>query len=73
VGSRSNEEQFVSYLLFADGTLFFCEANPNHLCHLHYLFLCFEINVVKSELVLVAVEDVEGLAHVLVVGFLLCQ
>jgi hypothetical protein len=54
-----------------DDTLIFCEANTDHLHHLCYISLCFEvvlglkINLAKYELVLVgAVEDVGGLVHI---------
>ena len=46
-----------THLLFANDTLIFCGANPNHLRHLCCLFLCFEaasslkINLAKLELV----------------------
>jgi hypothetical protein len=33
----------ISHLLFAEGTLIFCGANPNHFHNLHCLFLCFEV------------------------------
>jgi hypothetical protein len=54
--------------LFADDTLIFCEADPDYLHLLQYLFLCFEvilglkINLAKSELVILGnVNNVEGL------------
>jgi hypothetical protein len=57
---------------FANDTLFFCEANPNHLRSLRSLFLCFEvvsglmINMAKLELVLVGdVTNVEGMGNIL--------
>jgi hypothetical protein len=46
---------------FADDTLIFCEANPDHLRNLCSLFLCFEvvsglrINLPKLELVMLAI------------------
>jgi hypothetical protein len=77
IGSR-NVCPFKISLLFADDTLIVCRANPDHLCNLHFLFLCFEavsgfrINLVKSELVPVGnFNNVEGLASILVVGSLL--
>jgi hypothetical protein len=57
VGSRGSEVVNISHLLFADGTLAFCGANPDHLRYLRALFLCFEaasdlkINLAKSLLV----------------------
>jgi hypothetical protein len=57
VGSRNNIWFLVSHILFVDDTLIFCEENHEQLCHLHCLFLCFEvvsrlkINLSKSELV----------------------
>jgi hypothetical protein len=44
MGSRNNDELLVSHILFAEDTfIFFCEANHEQLCHLHCLFLCFEV------------------------------
>jgi hypothetical protein len=61
--------------LFADNTLIFCLATPNHLCYLRALFLCSEvvsnlkINLAESELVLVCnVDNVDGLADFLGCG-----
>jgi hypothetical protein len=72
VGSRSNDEFLVFRLHFADDTLIFRKAIPDHLSNLRCVFLCFEavsrlrINLAKSELVPIgAVEDVEGLACLL--------
>jgi hypothetical protein len=42
VGSRNHEEMIVSYLLFANDKLIFCEPSCEQLCNLHCLFLCFE-------------------------------
>jgi hypothetical protein len=33
----------ISRLLFANDTLIFCGVDPNHLCNLRGLFLCFEV------------------------------
>jgi hypothetical protein len=71
--SVGNVGGFVfSYLLFAEDTLMFCDANPIHLCHMCCLFLCFEvasslkINLVRSELVPIGnVEHVERLVGIL--------
>jgi hypothetical protein len=38
VGTRTD----ISHLLFVDDILLFCGANPNHLCNIQSLFLCFE-------------------------------
>jgi hypothetical protein len=64
-----------SHLLFADDTLIFYGANPVHLRHLRFLFLCFEvasglkINLATSELLPVGnVEHVERLARILGCG-----
>jgi hypothetical protein len=75
VGSRRSEVVNISHLLFTGDTLVFCGANPEHLCYLRALFLCFEavsdlkINLAKSVLVLVGcVDNVDWLAS-WVVGF----
>ena len=74
--SLGNASGFVcSHLLFYNDTLIFYSANPNHLRHLHCLFLCFEagsslkVNLNKSELVPVRdVDQVEGLDDILGCG-----
>jgi hypothetical protein len=39
VGSRSNYVIILSYLLFADDTWIFCEANPEHLSNLGFSYV----------------------------------
>jgi hypothetical protein len=65
----------ISNLLFANDTLIFCGADPNHLRNLHGLFLCFEAvsglktNLAKSELVPVGnVDNVTQLTGILGCG-----
>ena len=65
----------ISHLVFTDGTLIFCGADPNHLYNLRSLFLLFEAvlglkaNLAKSELVLVGnVDNVARLAWILGCG-----
>jgi hypothetical protein len=72
VGTQNVGGIDISHFLFPDDTLIFYVADPDHLCHLRCLFLCFEavsslkINLAKLELVLVGnVNDVEGLARIL--------
>jgi hypothetical protein len=74
VGSRPPAVN-ISHLLFADDTLIFCGANPNHLRHLCALLLCFEaafglkVNLAKS--VLVSVGNVDNMDKL--VGILGCE
>jgi len=72
MGSRNIGALSISHLLFANDTLIFCGANPNHLYYLCALFLCFEavsslkINMAKPKLVLVGnVTNVARLADIL--------
>jgi hypothetical protein len=42
MGAWNVGEIDIFHLLFADDTLIFNGVNPDHLCHLRCLFLCFE-------------------------------
>lgn len=62
----------MSHFLFADDTLIFCDANPDHLLHLRYVLTWFEVitglcvNLRKFDLVPVGfVNDIESLANIL--------
>jgi len=63
VGSSSNEVINISHLLFANDTLVFCGASPDHLLYLRMLLLSFEavsglkINLDKSVLVPMSLMD----------------
>jgi len=72
MGFGSNEMINISHLLFADDTLDFCGANPDHLLYLRMLLLSFEavsglkINLDKSVLVPVGhVNNMDDLAGIL--------
>jgi hypothetical protein len=65
----------ISHILFADDTLFFCGANPDHLHFLCVLIVCLavvyglKVNLAKLVLVPVGnVENVDGLASILGCG-----
>jgi hypothetical protein len=75
VGSGSNGVINISHMLFADDTLVFCGANPDHLIYLHMLLLSFEavsglkINLDKSVLVPVGhMDHMDDLAGILGCG-----
>uniref|UniRef100_A0A2N9I786 Reverse transcriptase domain-containing protein n=1 Tax=Fagus sylvatica TaxID=28930 RepID=A0A2N9I786_FAGSY len=72
VGSLDNNVMLISHLLFADDTLIFSDANPDHIFHIRLVFTWFEaisglkINLCKSEMVPVGhVPDLERLADIL--------
>jgi hypothetical protein len=72
VGSRDTHWVHVSHLLFADDTLIFSDANPEHIFNLRLLFTWFEaisglrINFNKSEMVPVGnVVNMAGLAAIM--------
>jgi hypothetical protein len=72
VGSSDRHVVRVSHLLFADDTLVFSDANPEHIFNLHLLVTWFEavsglkINLNKSEMVPVgSVPDLEELAGIM--------
>ena len=72
VGSTDSHLVPVSHLLFADDTLIFSDANPDHIFNMHLLFTWFKavlglkINLNKSEMVPVgSVPDLEDLAGII--------
>ena len=72
VGGVATVPLEISHLLFADDTLIFCEADPDHLFHLRSILIWFEassglrVNLGKSELVQVGdVPILEELADIL--------
>jgi hypothetical protein len=72
VETRHSNVVNISHMLFANDTLVFCGADPNHLHYLRALFLCFEVvsgskvNLAKS--ILVPTGNVDGLAGILGCG-----
>jgi hypothetical protein len=65
----------ISHILFADDTLFYCGASPDHLHYLCVLIVCFavvyglKVNLAKLVLVpAVNVENMDGLAGILGCG-----
>nr|CAN73960.1 hypothetical protein VITISV_023007 [Vitis vinifera] len=69
IQGRGGMEINVSYLLFADDTIIFCEARQDHITYLSWILVWFEaasglrINLAKSEVIPVGeVEDIEMLA-----------
>ena len=75
VGSTASPSVMVSYLLFVDDTLIFCDANPSQIANLRTILAKFEgvsglhINLEKSELVLVGgVHNLTALVGLLECG-----
>ena len=72
VGSSDRQQVVISYLLFADDTLIFCDVDPHQLTSLRYVFTWFEavfglkINLGKSKLVPVGkVGNMDSLVDIL--------
>ena len=72
VGSLDNGLLHISHLLFADDTLIFSDANPDHIFHIWLLFTWFEavsglkINLCKSEMMPVGhVPDLDSLVEIM--------
>ena len=70
--SRRGGGESVSYILFADDTILFCDANVEQILHIPLLLLSFQVvtglkvNVHKNEMVLIGeVDDVQALADIL--------
>ena len=69
IKGRDGAALTISYLLYKDYTIIFCEAKEEQLLHLSWILLWFgassgmKINLNKSELILVgAVENTDALA-----------
>ena len=69
---RRGRGECVSYLLFADDTILFCDAEVEQVLHVRLLLLCFQavtglkVNVAKSEMVPIGeVNNVHVLAKIL--------
>ena len=72
VASRQGGGVGVSYLLFADDTILFCDADEEQILHVRMLLLCFQavtglkVNVLKSEMIPIGeVPNVFVLAEIL--------
>jgi hypothetical protein len=71
VGHVHNSGLSITYLLFVDDTLIFCDADMEQLRNLRCLFFCFEatsglkINLLKSEIVPIGeMQDIGLLANI---------
>ena len=72
VEGRRVGEECVTYLLFADNTILFCDADVEQILHIRLLLLSFQavtslkVNVHKSEMIPIGeVDDVHALAEIL--------
>lgn len=72
IGEANTSSLNISYLLFADDTLLFCEVNHDHICALRALILCFEVifrlkvNLGKSNVVQVGqVHNMDSMPSIL--------
>ena len=66
VGRIGNSSVSVSYLLYVDDTILFCDAHPEQLLYIRTVLICFEavtglkVNMTKSEIV--PIGEVDGLS-----------